>query len=58
MQTLMAGVLNNMPALIGSPETIRRSLGAYEEVGVQEIALTFSDPTPETLRRFANTFMR
>jgi F420-dependent oxidoreductase-like protein len=40
--------------LIGGPETIRQRLAAYEEAGVQELALRFVDGTNlETLRRFA-----
>ena len=45
-------------ALIGSPDTIRRRLAAYEEAGVQELVLRFVDGTSlETLRRFAQEFM-
>lgn len=45
-------------ALIGSPETIRRRIAAYEEVGVQELVLIFSDaPQLETIRRFAREFI-
>jgi len=41
-------------ALIGSPETIRQRLIAYEEAGVQELVLRFVDGTNlEALRRFA-----
>src|SRR6266567_6938791 len=41
-------------ALIGSPETIRQRLTAYEEAGVQELVLRFVDGTNlEALRRFA-----
>src|SRR5579863_4197688 len=41
-------------ALIGSPETIRRRLAAYEEAGVQELLLRFVDGTNlEAIRRFA-----
>jgi F420-dependent oxidoreductase-like protein len=40
--------------LVGSPETIRRRIAAYEEAGVQELAITFGDPTQlESVRRFA-----
>jgi len=41
-------------ALIGSPETIRQRLTAYEEAGVQELVLRFVDGTNlEALRRLA-----
>jgi F420-dependent oxidoreductase-like protein len=41
-------------ALIGSPETIRQRIAAYEEAGVQELVLRFVDGTNlEALRRFA-----
>ncbi len=41
-------------ALIGSPETIRQRMAAYEEAGVQELVLRFIDGTNlEMLRRFA-----
>ena len=45
-------------ALIGSPETIRQRLVAYEEAGVQELVLRFVDGTNlEALRRFAREFI-
>jgi F420-dependent oxidoreductase-like protein len=45
-------------ALIGSPETIRQRLAAYEEAGVQELLLRFVDGTNlEALRRFAQEFI-
>ncbi len=41
-------------ALIGSPDTIRQRLQAYEEAGVQELILRFPDPTNlDTIRFFA-----
>ncbi|HET7639352.1 MAG TPA: LLM class flavin-dependent oxidoreductase, partial [Ktedonobacteraceae bacterium] len=44
-------------ALIGSPETIRQRLAAYEEAGVQELLMRFVDGTNlEALRRFAKEF--
>ncbi|GHO61837.1 LLM class F420-dependent oxidoreductase [Ktedonobacter sp. SOSP1-52] len=44
-------------ALIGSPETIRQRLAAYEAAGVQELVLRFLDGTNlEALRRFAREF--
>ena len=44
-------------ALIGSPETIRLRLTAYEEAGVQELLVRFIDGTNlEALRRFAQEF--
>jgi F420-dependent oxidoreductase-like protein len=45
-------------ALIGSPETIRQRLAAYEEAGVQELVLRFVDGTNlEELRRFSREFI-
>lgn len=45
-------------ALIGSPETIRARLAAYEAAGVQEVVLRFVDGTNlEVLRRFAREFI-
>lgn len=45
-------------ALIGSPETIRTRLAAYEEAGVQELVLRFVDGTNlEGIRRFAREFI-
>jgi F420-dependent oxidoreductase-like protein len=45
-------------ALIGSPETIRKRLAAYEEAGVQELVMRFIDGTNlETVRRFAKEFI-
>jgi len=44
--------------LIGSPETIRQRLAAYEDAGVQELVLRFLDGTnPQALRRFAQAFI-
>jgi alkanesulfonate monooxygenase SsuD/methylene tetrahydromethanopterin reductase-like flavin-dependent oxidoreductase (luciferase family) len=44
-------------ALIGSPETLRKRLAAYEEAGVQELVLRFVDGTNlQALRRFAQEF--
>ena len=44
-------------ALIGSPETIRQRLAAYEDAGVQELLVRFVDGTNlEALRRFAKEF--
>ena len=46
-------------ALIGSPETIRRRLRAYEAAGVQELVMHLSDVTHlETIRRFAREFIK
>jgi F420-dependent oxidoreductase-like protein len=43
---------------IGSPETIRTTMAAYEAVGVQEVRLHFLDgATPESIRRFAKEFI-
>jgi F420-dependent oxidoreductase-like protein len=45
-------------ALIGSPETIRSRLAAYEAAGVQELMIIFSDATQlDTIRRFAREFI-
>jgi F420-dependent oxidoreductase-like protein len=45
-------------ALIGSPETIRERLVAYEAAGVQELVLRFVEGTNlEALRRFARAFI-
>jgi len=41
--------------LVGSPETIRRQIAAYEAAGVQEMRLIFLDL--ESIRRFANEFI-
>ncbi len=44
-------------ALIGSPETLRQRLAAYEAAGVQELLMRFVDGTNlEALRRFAKEF--
>jgi alkanesulfonate monooxygenase SsuD/methylene tetrahydromethanopterin reductase-like flavin-dependent oxidoreductase (luciferase family) len=44
-------------ALIGSPETIRQRLAAYENAGVQELLMRFVDGTNlEAIRRFAKEF--
>jgi F420-dependent oxidoreductase-like protein len=45
-------------ALIGSPETIRKRLIAYEAAGVQELLIRFVDGTNlEAIRRFAQEFI-
>jgi F420-dependent oxidoreductase-like protein len=45
-------------ALIGSPETVRERLAAYEAAGVQELVLRFLDGTNlDTLRRFAKEYI-
>ena len=45
-------------ALIGTPETIRRRLAAYEQAGAQEIILYMPDAaTLESVRLFARTCM-
>ena len=47
--------------LIGTLETIRQRLAAYEAAGVQELAIHFSDFSDEThldaVRLFAQTFI-
>ena len=45
-------------ALIGSPETIRHRLAAYEAAGVQELVLRFVNGTElNAIRRFASEFI-
>jgi len=45
-------------APIGSPQTIRQRLASYEEAGVQELVLIFSDATQlDAVRRFASEFI-
>lgn len=45
-------------ALVGTPDTIRKRLAAYEEAGVQELLIRFINPTDlTTLRRFAQEFI-
>lgn len=45
-------------ALIGSPETIRQRLQAYEEAGVQELIMRFIDGTNlDAIRGFAQEFI-
>jgi len=44
--------------LVGSPETIRQRIAAYEAVGVQELLLLFLDKTNlDDIRRFAKEFI-
>lgn len=44
-------------ALIGTVDTVRQRLAAYEDAGVQELAISFEDPTSEQqVREFADTF--
>jgi alkanesulfonate monooxygenase SsuD/methylene tetrahydromethanopterin reductase-like flavin-dependent oxidoreductase (luciferase family) len=44
--------------LIGTLETIRQRLAAYEEAGVQELVIHFSDATHlDAVRLFARTFL-
>ena len=44
--------------LIGTIDTIRDRIAAYEAAGVQELAISFEDPTSvEQVRRFAEVFM-
>ncbi len=44
--------------LIGSPETIRRRIAAYEATGAQELVISFSDATHlDAVRRFAREFI-
>jgi F420-dependent oxidoreductase-like protein len=45
-------------ALIGSPDTIRQRLTAYEDAGVQELLIRFVDGTNlEAIHRFAQEFL-
>ncbi len=45
-------------ALIGSPETIRQRIAAYEATGIQEMMLLLPDATDlATIRRFAREFI-
>ncbi|WP_460523419.1 LLM class F420-dependent oxidoreductase [Flindersiella endophytica] len=45
-------------ALLGTPETVRKRIAAYEAAGVQELILNFCGSTnPEDVRTFAVTFM-
>jgi F420-dependent oxidoreductase-like protein len=44
--------------LIGTPDTIRERLAAYEDAGVQELAINFVAPDPTALlRRYASEFV-
>jgi F420-dependent oxidoreductase-like protein len=44
--------------LVGSPETIRQQIAAYEAAGVQEMRLIFPDAVHlESIRRFAKEFI-
>jgi len=46
-------------ALIGSIETIRQRLAAYEAAGVQELVIAFLDiPRVEMMQRFARAFIQ
>lgn len=45
--------------LIGTVDTVRDRIAAYEAAGVQELAVSFEDPTSEEhVRRFAKDFIR
>ena len=47
-------LLARMQAMIGSPETIRQRPTEYEDVGIQELILWFTDAVKlESLRLFA-----
>jgi F420-dependent oxidoreductase-like protein len=44
--------------LIGSPDTIRKRIAAYEAVGVQELMISFPDALQlDSIRRFAKEFI-
>jgi F420-dependent oxidoreductase-like protein len=52
-----AGAINE--ALVGTPDTIRQRLAAYEAVGVQELMIMFLDKTNlDGIRRFAREFIK
>ena len=45
--------------LVGTLETIRQRLAAYEAAGVQELVISFFDtPQLDTMRRFASEFIQ
>jgi F420-dependent oxidoreductase-like protein len=45
--------------LIGTVDTVRERIAAYEAVGVQELAINFEDPTSaEQVREFAGEFIK
>ncbi|HEY2595306.1 MAG TPA: LLM class F420-dependent oxidoreductase [Chloroflexota bacterium] len=45
--------------LIGTPETVKERIAAYEAAGVQELVLSFEDSTnADMVRQFAELFMR
>ena len=51
-----ANLLND--SLIGTPDTIRKRIAAYEAVGVQELEIIFPDATKlNSIRRFAQEFI-
>jgi alkanesulfonate monooxygenase SsuD/methylene tetrahydromethanopterin reductase-like flavin-dependent oxidoreductase (luciferase family) len=44
--------------LVGTPETIRRRIAAYEQAGVQELCIGFVDVTdPKAISRYAAEFL-
>ncbi|GHO89694.1 LLM class flavin-dependent oxidoreductase [Dictyobacter formicarum] len=54
----VGGAIARAFGLIGTPETIRERLAAYEAAGVQELVIHFSDATHlETVRQFGQTFI-
>jgi alkanesulfonate monooxygenase SsuD/methylene tetrahydromethanopterin reductase-like flavin-dependent oxidoreductase (luciferase family) len=45
--------------LVGTLETVRQRLAAYEAAGVQELVISFFDtPQLDTMRRFASEFIQ
>ncbi len=55
-KTQFADVIES--GLVGSPETIRKRIAAYEAAGVQEMRLAFPDAVNlELIRRFAKEFI-
>ncbi|HEV2661303.1 MAG TPA: LLM class F420-dependent oxidoreductase, partial [Ktedonobacteraceae bacterium] len=52
----LGSAINN--SLIGSPDTIRKRIAAYEAAGVQELQLMFMDAVQlDSIRRFAQEFI-
>ena len=50
---------SGMGGLVGSLDTIRKRIAAYEEAGVQELVLVFSSATNlDEIRRFAREFIQ
>ncbi|MDQ2886779.1 MAG: LLM class F420-dependent oxidoreductase [Chloroflexota bacterium] len=55
-KTRFGPAINNV--LIGTPDTIRKRIAAYEEAGVQELQISFLDVLQlDSIRRFAKEFI-